>query len=488
MTQVTQASDLRKQCAHRVEKRKFEHFFAIKFSTCGKWISRHFAVNWVCPTVCRVRIDELDRQVVAIAVPAFAALVSEPLMLAVDTAIVGHLGKESLAALGAAGTALTTVIGLCVFLAYSSTAAVARQRGAGDPAKAMQLAMSGIWLAVVIGFFATAGTVALTGPIAKGLSSSPAVTQLTTDYLNIAVFSIPPALLVLAATGALRGVLDLRTPLIVMIAANGLNAILTAWFMIGLGLGLRGAAWGLVIAQSAAAVSLVAMVLRRVRNTSASWKPRWAAVLNSALDGAPLFVRTITLRAVFLLATWVASGMGDGPLAAHQIVTTVVFLLSFVLDALAIAAQTLVGGTLGARDTATTRRVTDRLMVWGMLGGAVLGASLAATASWVPLIFTSDQDVRTAAVGALVVVGFSLPLGGLVYILDGILIGAGDNVYLALAGIFTLVVHAPLAWLVHSADLGLVWLWWAWVAFMAARGLTLWLRQRGQAWMVLSND
>ncbi|MBC9226906.1 MATE family efflux transporter [Aeromicrobium sp. 636] len=434
-----------------------------------------------------VRISSLDRRILAITVPAFAALICEPLMLMADTAIVGHLGRAELAALGAASTVLSTIVGLCVFLAYGSTATVARHQGAGEPRRALEAALGGVWLALLIGLVLGAVTSVAARPMARALSSSPAVADLTTEYLRIAAASIPAVLLVLAATGALRGVLDLRTPLVVMVAANVLNVVLTVALVYGAGLDLRGAALGLVLAQWAAALALVAQVLRRSRETEASPRLRWDDVARAAREGVPLLLRTLSLRAVLLLATLVAAGFGDASLAAHQIATTLVMFLAFALDAFAIAAQTLTGHSLGAGDAEGTRHVTRRVIAWGLGFGIVAGALLALTAPWVARAFTPDADVRAAAVPALLLVALIQPISGVVFVLDGVLIGAGDGVYLAWASLITLLIYAPVALLIRATDAGFTWLWAAYALFQATRWVTLWLRQRSDRWLVLGS-
>jgi len=432
-----------------------------------------------------VRLSALDRRIWAITLPAFAALICEPLMLMADTAIVGHLGRAELASLGAASTILSTVVGLCVFLAYGSTATVARHQGAGEPRRALEAALGGVWLALLIGVVLGALLALAADPLGAALSSSARVADLTGQYLLIASASIPAVLLVLAATGALRGVLDLRTPLVVMIAANVLNVVLTVALVYGAGLGIRGAALGLVMAQWAAAVALVAQVLRRSRGAHASARLRWSDVGRAALDGVPLLLRTVSLRAVLLLATLVAADFGDAALAAHQIATTMVMLLAFALDAFAIAAQTLTGHSLGAGDVESTRAVTRRVIAWGLGFGVVAGALLAATAPWVARAFTPDADVRAAAVPALLLVALIQPVSGIVFVLDGVLIGAGDGAYLAWAGLLTLAVYAPVALLIRATDAGFTWLWAAYGLFQLTRWVTLWWRQRGDRWMVL---
>ncbi|GAA3538829.1 MATE family efflux transporter [Aeromicrobium flavum] len=429
--------------------------------------------------------SSLDRRILAVTVPAFAALICEPLMLMADTAIVGHLGRAELAALGAASTILSTIVGLCVFLAYGSTATVARHQGAGDPRRALEAALGGVWLALLIGVVLGGLTALGARPLAAALSSSPRVADLTTEYLQIAAASIPAVLLVLAATGALRGVLDLRTPLVVMVVANVLNVVLTVGLVYGAGLDLRGAALGLVLAQWAAALALVAQVLRRSRESSASARLRWDDVARAGRDGVPLLLRTLSLRTVLLLATLVAAGFGDASLAAHQIATTIVMFLAFALDAFAIAAQTLTGRSLGAGDAAGTRHITRRVIAWGLGFGVASGVLLAVTAPWVARAFSPDADVRAAAVPALLLVALIQPVSGVVFVLDGVLIGAGDGVYLAWAGLVTLLVYAPVALLIKVTDAGFTWLWGAYALFQLSRWVTLWVRQRGDRWLVL---
>jgi putative MATE family efflux protein len=429
--------------------------------------------------------SDADRQIVAIAVPAFFALVTEPLMLLADTAIIGHLGTPELGGLAAASVVLGTVVGLCVFLAYGSTASVARHHGAGDERTAFGLAISSLWLAAALG--AVLGTVVAVGSglLAGAMSSSVEVALHARHYLLVSAFGIPAMLLILAATGALRGVLDLRTPLAATVVANLVNVGLNVTLVHGLGLGVRGAAAGTVIAQWLAAAWLVAVVVRRARPARAAIRPRVREIVAAAAQGVPLIVRTLTLRVTVVLAALVAAGLGDVQLAAHQVAATLVSLLAFALDAVAIAGQTLTGRTLGAGDAVGTRALTRRMIGWGIATGVVAAAALAALSPWLPHLFTSDARVQDALVPALLVVAAVQPLSGVVFVLDGVLIGAGDGVYLALAGIVTLVVYTPLVLLVGLADAGFTWLWVAYGGFIAARLATLWLRQRGDTWMVL---
>jgi len=433
--------------------------------------------------VTAVRFSPIDRQIFAIAVPALFALVSEPLMVLADTAIVGHLGTTPLAGLAIAATVLNTVVGLCIFLAYGSTAAVARSQGAGAEEEAHAIAVSGLWLAIALGVGLALMLLAGADQLSAGVASSPAVADQARIYLTITAAALPAILLSLAATGALRGELDLRTPLIVTVVANLVNIVLNLLFVYGLHLGIAGSALGTTLAQWGAALWLSAIVTLRARRAGAITHPHPSAVLSAARDGVPLFARTVTLRIALLLPTILAARLGDASLAAHQVAMAVVTFIAYGLDAIAIAGQTLTGRTLGAGDADGTRRLSRRMMGWGVVTGVGAGAVLALTSPLVAVAFSGDAAVRHALLPALLVIAVIQPVSGVVFVLDGLLIGAGDGRYLAWAGVVTLAVYTPVALLL--AQWGFTWLWVAYAAFMLARLATLGLRERSNRWMVL---
>ncbi|WP_370616987.1 MATE family efflux transporter [Mumia sp. Pv 4-285] len=430
-------------------------------------------------------LDARDREIFRIAVPAFAALVSEPLMLAADTAIIGHLGTDPLAGLALASTVLQTFVGLCVFLAYGTTASVGRHIGAGDLRAAMTTGMSGVWLAVILGALAALIAGAGASVIIGAFGADAAVTDQAVTYLVWAAPGIPAMLVVLAATGVLRGMQDLKTPLYTVVIANIVNVVLNIALVYGLDMGIRGAAIGTTVAQLGSGVFLAYVVVRAVRAQHAPVRPQRSGIHEAARAGVALVVRTLTLRAALLIATAVAATMGSAALAAHQIAVTVVTILAFALDAIAIAGQTLTGRSLGAGDVTGTRATTRRMIGWGVASGTAAAVLLLASVPWLPGLFTSDVNVQHLLVGALVVIALTQPISGVVFVLDGVLIGAGDGAYLAWAGVVTLVAYAPLAVAVWLLGGGLVWLWVAYAAFMVARMITLVLRERTDRWMVV---
>jgi putative MATE family efflux protein len=429
-------------------------------------------------------LSPVDREIWRLAVPAFAALVAEPLFLLADSAIVGHLGTPQLAGLGVAGAILSSLLGLFVFLAYGTTSSVARALGAGDRRRALAQGIDGLWLALGLGLVVAVLGVTSAPGLVDLFDPSEQVAGHAVSYLRVASLGLPAMFVVFASTGVLRGLQDTRTPLVVAVAANIANIGLNVLLVYGIGLGIAGSALGTVLAQVAAAGWLTVVVVRGARQYGAPLTPDLPGIRAAGRTGVPLVVRTLTLRAALLITTYVATSQGEVSIAAHQIAFTVWTFLVFALDALAIAAQAMTGRYLGAADVAGTRRVTRRLMGWGAACGVAFGLLLVGLSPVLGGLFTSDPEVRRALAAVLVVAAVQQPVSGVVFVLDGVLIGAGDGVYLAWAGVLTLVVYAPLAIAVQAADGGLVWLWWAFGAFMLARLVTLVLRERSDAWLV----
>jgi putative MATE family efflux protein len=437
----------------------------------------------------RLRLSPSDHQIVSLAVPALGALVAEPLFVIVDSAIVGHLGTTELAGLALASTVLVTVVGLCVFLAYATTGAVARRLGGGDRSGALQVGVDGMWLAFGLGVVLAALVFLAASWLVRSLGAGPDVARHAISYLHASAPGLPGMLLVLASTGVLRGLQDTRTPLVVAAVGAATNAGLNLVLVYGLHLGISGSGAGTAITQLAMGAALVAVVVRGARAAGASLGPAAGGIWANARAGAPLLVRTVSLRAAIALTVWVATGLGAVALAGHQAVSSVWGLTAFALDALAIAAQAMVGHALGAADAVRVRSVLRRSLQWGTGAGVVLGLAVGAVAAWIPALFTSDADVRSATTLALVVVAVTLPMAGWVFVLDGVLIGAGDGRYLAAVGMLTLAVYVPVALAVRAwapdGAVGLAWLWAAFAGvFMLARAVTTGLRARGAAWMV----
>jgi putative MATE family efflux protein len=436
-----------------------------------------------------------DREIVRLAVPAFLALVAEPMFLLADAAIVGHLGTAPLAGLGVAAVILQTAVGLCIFLAYGTTASVARRLGAGDRRGALAQGIDGVWLAVLIGVVVTVLGIALTEPLVRAFGADPNVADPASTYLRIAFLGTTPLLVMLATTGVLRGLQDTRTPLVVAVAGNLLNIALNLLLVYGAGpvpgLGLAGSAWGSVLAQVGSATALLAVVVRGARREGASLAPDLPGIRAAAHAAVALVVRTLTLRAALLVTTYaVTIGAAGGAeqaveLATHQLAMTIWTFLAFALDAIAIAAQAITGRYLGSGDVEGTREVTQRMVRWGLVSGIVSGLLLAAASPVLGHLFTSDPEVQDLLVPVLLVAALGQPIAGVVFVLDGVLIGAGDGRYLAQGQLLVLVAYAPVVVTIGMLGGGLVAVWIAMSGvFMGARYVVLTHRARGTAWLV----
>jgi len=294
----------------------------------------------------------------------------------------------------------------------------------------------------------------------------------------------PAMLAVLAGTGVLRGLQDTRTPLAVAVCASAGNIVLNAIFVLGLGWGLAGSAWGTVVVQNAAALVYLAVVARGARRAGLALRPDGAGVRGAATAGASLVLRTLSLQVVLVVTTALAARMGNAAIAAHQIAFRIWTLLALALDAIAIAGQAITGKYLGAGDVAGARSATARMIAWGAVYGVVFGALILAARPFLPGLFAAAPPVAGLLLDVLLLVAVVQPVAGVVFVLDGVLIGAGDQDYLALAGIVTAAVFGIAAACVHVLHAGLVALWLAVSVWLAARFVTLTLRARGSAWLV----
>ena len=426
-------------------------------------------------------VKPLDRRILALAIPALATLVAEPLLVVADTVIVGRVGTAELAGLTIATSVLGVVVGMCIFLAYGTTAAVSRRLGAGDRPGAIVGGLDGMVLGLGIGAILAVAMTALAAPVLGLYGAGPEVTAHAVTYLRIVAFGVPAQLVILASTGVLRGLQDTRTPLVVMLAM----AVLNVAFVFGLGYGIGGAALGTAISMWVGGASLGAVVIRSARREGVRFRPAPGGVLVAAASGGWLVLRSAALHTALVVTTYSAAGFGDEALAAHQAANSVWMTATYAMDALAIAAQALVGLSLGARDVPAARQVLARVLAWGSGFGAVLGLAVIALLGVLPGAFTPDAGVQSVLVSTLPVVAALFPLGAVAFMYDGVLIGAGDARYLSLAAVASTAVYVPFALAAREFAPGLPWLWVAYGVWLAARIVTLWWRARGEAWMRL---
>jgi putative MATE family efflux protein len=433
--------------------------------------------------LARVLRSPHDREILRLAVPALGALAAEPLYLLTDTAIVGHLGTPQLAALALAATLLSTLTSLCIFLTYGTTAAVARLHGAGEEERAGALAAQALWLAAAIGGALTVLVVAFAGPAITLLGGEGEVGRLAERYVRISAPGLLFALVALAGQGYLRGIADLRTPLVILIAANAVNVVLEVLFVYGLDWGLDGSAAGTVIAQAGMGLAFLVLLLRA---PAATRRPRPDLLAPLLRTGGHLVVRTGALLGSFLVASAVLARIGEASLGAHQIAFQLFVFLALVLDAIAIAGQVIVGRSLGAGHVDTAYAAAARMIGLSVAFGGALAVILLGLSEVLPHAFTDDPAVIERAQEIWPLFALMQPLGGAVFALDGILIGAGDTRYLAASMVFAgFVVYAPVALAALALDWGILGVWCGLIGLMVARLVTLGARFRTRRWAVV---
>jgi len=425
-----------------------------------------------------------DREIARLAVPAFGALVAEPLYVLADTAVVGRIGTDELAGLAVASSALLTGYAVFIFLAYGTTAAVSRLLGAGREGEAAHQAVQGLWLAAVIGVVLTGAVLIFADPVIGLLGGSGAVRGHALVYLRISAIGIVPQLLTFAGTGYLRGLQDTRTPLVVAVTAAVANLVIEAVLIFGFGFGIGASALSTVIAQTAGALVYLWLIGRATSALGAALAPDWAAIRRLGRAGWDLLVRTVALRASLTVATALAARIGPADVAAHEVAFAVWSFLALGLDAIAIAGQAMVGRFLGAGDLATARDAGRRMLELGTAAGVAVGAVVLVVRPVLGDVFTDDPEVVALAGFLFLFVAALQPVNGAVFVLDGLLIGAGDMAFLARAMVAAALLAAPLATAVAVLDLGIGWGWGAITVLMLARLAVLAQRWRSGAWAV----
>ncbi len=426
-----------------------------------------------------------DREIAALALPALGTLIAEPLYILADTAVVGHLGTDELAGLALASTVLLTFHALLIFLAYATTSQVARLIGAGHPDRAAHRSVQAFWLALVLGVAGVALLIPAGPPLLRLLGGEGAVLDAGTTYLNISVLGLPFMLVLLAASGSFHGRQNTRIPLVLALAGAVANLVIELVLIYGFGYGIGASALATLIAQVSTSAVGTALVLRWARSQGAGLRPDPAEMTDLLVVGGALMVRTAALRGSFALSVALAGRMGTVELASHQIALQVWGLLALALDSVAIAGQSITGRWLGAGDAERARAVARRMIELAVAVGAGLGIVTVAVRGPLANVFTDDPLVVASTASVLLMVALHQPIGGLVFALDGILIGAGDHVYLAKAMALAALAFAATAIALFAAGLGLVWLWAALGVLMLTRAVTLTLRWRTATWLRL---
>ena len=413
---------------------------------------------------------------------AFIVLAAEPSFVLVDTAVVGHLGAVSLAGLGIGGTLLSLVAMVGSFLEYGTTGRAARWFGAGDRGQAVDEGVAATVLGLALGLAGAGLGELLAAPLMHLLAgSNHAAFHAGLQWFRIAVLGLPGVLLVLAGNGWMRGVQDTRRPVLIVVAANVASAAASPILVYAAGMGLVGSAVANLVAQTAGGL----LFLRAIQSERRPWRPTWTRLRSQLVVGRDLFLRSVGFQAAFLCAAAVATRMGSAEIAAHQIGFELWTFIALVLDSFAIAAQSLVGAALGGGDAGEARRTAVRVARYGLYTGVATGVVLGVGWDLIPAAFTSTEAVRHQAHLLWPFLAGMQPVAGVLFALDGVLIGAGDVAFMrTLTLISALGVFVPLTLSALHWHWGIQGVWAGLTGFILARFIGMVVRCLGSAWLV----
>lgn len=416
-----------------------------------------------------------DRDIIRLGLPALGALAADPLVSIVDTIFVGRLGVVPLAALGVNAAIFALAFVAFNVLEYGTTPLVARAGGRGDADAAGRTVIQALGVAALAGPVATLLLIAFGGPIVELMGATGELRAPALSYLRIRALAAPAVLVVTAGHGIFRGYLDTRTPLVVTLGLNVVNLILDPLLIFGFGMGITGAAIATTIAQWTGALWFLDLLLRRRRAALGIQiaLPRLADLAPFLRIGGVLALRTFALVGTMTLATAVAARVGTVEVAAHQVATQVWLFLALVVDALAVAGQALVARYRGAEDPGAARDAANRLLVWGLRIGVGLGVLFFALAPVLPRMFTDEPSVVAAIRGIYPFIVFMQPLNAIVFVWDGVFLGAEDFRFLAWQMVLSGAAAAAVLLLVLPMGWGLTGVWWGMVTLMLVRALTL---------------
>ncbi|MDN5799517.1 MATE family efflux transporter [Corynebacterium casei] len=421
------------------------------------------------------------RKVFGLALPALGVLAAMPLYLLLDTAVVGRLGAEQLAALGAAAAVQSVVTTQLTFLSYGTTARSSRLFGSGKKDEAVAEGVQATYVALIVGFALACVMWLFGGQIALWMTGNPETAELTAAWLHVAALAIPITLVEMAGNGWLRGIQDTKKPLYFTLAGLIPGAIAVPIFVHFWG--LVGSAWANVLGMG---IIAVLFLLELKKQHTGSWRLRPSVIKRQLVLGRDLIIRSASLQVAFLSAAAVAARFGTSPLAAHQVMLQIWNFLTLVLDSLAIAAQTLIGAALGAKSVDTARSAGQKIIGYSVIFSGGLAAVFALGAAFIPRIFTNDEAVLEAMRIPWWIMIAMIVAGGVLFAIDGVLLGAGDAAFLRTITVGSVIVgFLPGILIAYFLDLGLAGIWCGLAAFIGLRTIAVVFRFYSMRWAVV---
>ncbi|WP_405165824.1 MATE family efflux transporter [Nocardia sp. NBC_01499] len=428
-------------------------------------------------------------RILGLALPTLGVLVAEPIYLLFDLAVVGRLGALALAGLAVGGLILAQASSQLTFLSYGTTARAARRHGAGDERGAVAEGVQATWLAVVVGLLILVLVQVFAKPLTSVIAGGGDIAAEALTWVRVALFGVPLILISMAGNGWLRGVQETRRPLIYVVAGLGVSGVLCPVLVHGLLGAPRLELPGSAVANVAGQLVMAGLFLNALVRERVSLAPHWSVMRAQLVLGRDLIARSLAFQACFVSAAAVAARFGAASVAAHQLVLQLWNFLALTLDSLAIAAQTLVGAALGAGDARGARGLAGRVTRWSEIFALVLAACFAVGAGIIPKLFTDDPDVLDRTHVAWWFFVCIIPVAGIVFALDGVLLGAGDAAYLRTSTLGAAILgFLPFIWLSLAFDWGIAGIWTGLVAFMVLRLVAVSWRAWSGQWAQVGAD
>jgi MATE family multidrug resistance protein len=431
------------------------------------------------------------KDIFRLAVPAMLALASQPLLSIGDTAMIGRLGVEPLAARAVGAAIIGGIYWIFAFLSFGTTTLVGYHHGAQDFRACGETYVHALFLALVGGVGVACAGLLFATPLYRLMGAGPAVINEGVPYFRIYIASAPFTFVFFASVGFFRGIQNTRTPMMIAFVVSGIHLLLGYGLIYGnfgfprLGMiGAGVAAWVGQLVGAAVCMGIFLFSRSMVAYRAIKWRVSLIRLRPLFRIGSDLAIRTGALRGSLVFATSCTARMGASVLSAHEIAFQLMLLCSDVIDGLAVAGQALVAKYLGSAQKEAAIAMGKTLIFCGAVAGLIFGIAFLGGQDAIASFFTNSTEVKLLlAAGVILLVAVFQPLNGMVFVLDGLLIGARDTRFLMWAMLIgALGIFVPISWMSLHWGWGLMGIWTGVGALMSWRLVTLLYRFFSRKW------
>jgi MATE family multidrug resistance protein len=431
------------------------------------------------------------KDILHLAVPAMLALASQPLLSIGDTAMIGRLGVEPLAARAVGAAIIGGIYWIFTFLSFGTTTLVGYHHGAQDFRACGETYLHALFLALLGGMAVACAGLLFATSLYSAMGAEANVIEEGVPYFRIYIASAPFTFIFFGSVGFFRGIQNTRTPMMIAFIVSGIHLLLDYGLIYGnFGfprLGIRGAgiaAWVGQLVGAAVCMGIFFFSRSMVAYRAIKWRVSLIRLRPLFRIGSDLAIRTGALRGSLVFATSCTARMGASVLSAHEIAFQLMLLCSDVIDGLAVAGQALVAKYLGAGQKETAMAMGKTLIVCGAVAGLIFGVAFLGGQDAIVSFFTNSPEVKLLlAAGVILLVAVFQPLNGMVFVLDGLLIGARDTRFLMWAMLVgALGIFVPISWMSLHWGWSLMGIWTGVAALMSWRLVTLLYRFFSRKW------